>query len=270
MFGVADPGQGPLMRLATWNVNSVRARLPRLLEWIDATRPDICCLQETKSSEQAFPTSAFEERGYAVAHVGTGRWNGVAILSKLGLAGVARGLAGDPRPAEPEARAVSATCGGLRVHCVYVPNGRALDSPEYPYKLAWLAALRDAVASDVAGGLPVAVCGDVNVIPTDDDVWDASRFVGSTHTSAPERAALAALSDLGLRDAVREHQPTPGPFTFWDYRAGDFHNRRGMRIDLVLLTDQLAASVQTAYVDREARKGKGASDHAPVVVDLAD
>ncbi|MDQ6648587.1 MAG: exodeoxyribonuclease III [Actinomycetota bacterium] len=257
------------MRLATWNVNSVRARLPRLLEWLDAARPDVCCLQETKSTDAAFPTGAFGERGYDVAHLGTGRWNGVAVLSRLGLTGVRRGLAGDPRAAAPEARVLAATCGEVRVYSVYVPNGRALDSPEYPYKLAWLDALRADVAADLAAGLQVAVCGDVNVAPTDDDVWDAARFVGSTHVSAPERAALAAVAALGLRDVVREHQPAPGPFTFWDYRAGDFHNRRGMRIDLVLVSPPLADRVHTAYVDREARKGRGASDHAPVVVDLA-
>jgi len=255
---------------ATWNVNSVRARLPRLLDWLDATRPDVCCLQETKSTDEAFPTAAFEERGYEVAHLGGGRWNGVAVLSLVGLHDVRRGLPGDPRAAEPEARAVAATCAGIRVYSVYVPNGRALDSPEYPYKLAWLAALRDAVADDLGSGSPLALCGDVNVAPTDDDVWDADRFLGSTHVSGPERAALSALSDLGLRDVVREHQPAPGPFTFWDYRAGDFHNRRGMRIDLVLASDPVADAVQSAYVDREARKGKGASDHAPVLVELLD
>jgi len=254
------------MRLATWNVNSVTARLPRLLEWLAAVKPDVVCLQETKTAE--FPAAEVEQLGYQTAAHGDGRWNGVALLSRAGLADVSRGFPGEPGFPEPEARAIGATCDGVRVWSVYVPNGRTVDSPHYTYKLNWLAALRAALADEIAPGTRLALCGDFNVAPTDSDVWDPAAFVGSTHVTGPERAALAALRDLGLVDVVPRPMKGPNPFTYWDYRAGMFHKDMGMRIDLVYATAPLADGVREAYIDREARKGKGPSDHAPIVVDL--
>ncbi|HEY0698495.1 MAG TPA: exodeoxyribonuclease III [Micromonospora sp.] len=256
------------MRLATWNVNSVKARLPRLLSWLEGTRPDVLCLQETKCPDGAFPVAEVGELGYTVASHSDGRWNGVAVLSRVGLADVLVGFPGEPGFPAPEARAISASCGGLRVWSVYVPNGRTLDSPHYGYKLAWLAALRDALAEELRAGAATVVCGDFNVAPTDADVWDPARFVGATHVSAPERQALADLRALGLTDVVPTPMKGPHPFTYWDYRAGMFHQNKGMRIDLVYAAGPVASRVRSAYVDREARKGTGPSDHAPIVVDV--
>ncbi len=256
------------MRLATWNVNSVTARVPRLVEWLDAARPDVVCLQETKCSADAFPDDEVRALGYEVAAHGDGRWNGVAVLSRVGLADVTRGLRDEPGFPAPEARALGVTCGGVRVWSVYVPNGREPGHDHYAYKLAWLAALRDTVGAESPGASPYAVCGDFNVAPSDDDVWDPSVFVGSTHVTPPERAALAELRDLGLRDVMPRPLKYDRPFTYWDYRAGMFHRNEGMRIDLVYASEPLADAVTDAYVDREARKGKGPSDHAPVVVDV--
>ena len=256
------------MRVATWNVNSVKQRLPRLLPWLDQRRPDVLCLQETKLTDAAFTELLGEElgrRGYAVAQHGEGQWNGVAILSKVGLDDVVPGLAGAPGFPHPEARAVSATCAGIRVHSVYVPNGRVPDSDHYRYKLAWLAALREQLAT---GPEAAIVCGDMNIAPTDADVFDPEAYVGQTHVTPPERAALAELQKLGLRDVVRERWPAERVFTYWDYRAGMFHRDLGMRIDLVLASAPVAGRVRAAWVDRQARKGSGPSDHAPVIVDL--
>jgi exodeoxyribonuclease III len=264
------------VRVATWNVNSVKQRLPRLLPWLDQRQPDVVCLQETKLADGAFQELLGAElagRGYEVAVHGEPRWNGVAVLSRVGLADVTAGFAGEPGFPAPEARAVSATCGGIRVFAVYVPNGRQPDSDHYRYKLAWLAALRDVVRGQLAapgvtsaGG--VLVCGDVNIAPADADVFDPAAFIGQTHVTAPERAALADLEALGLHDVVRDHWPDQRVFTYWDYRAGMFHQDLGMRIDLVLASDPVAGRVRAAWVDREARKGTGPSDHAPVIVDL--
>jgi exodeoxyribonuclease-3 len=271
------------MRIATWNVNSVGARLPRLNEWLELAEPDVLCLQEIKTTTDAFPGDRAEELGYEIAAHGEGRWNGVAILSRVGLEDVERGFAGQPAYAPPpdeddpaligeppkvEARAVGATCGGLRIWSVYVPNGRTLDSPHYPYKLEWLAALRTAVEAEVARNERFVITGDFNIIPTDDDVWDASKFVGATHVTKPERDALAALRDLGLTDVIPRGMKYPTPYTYWDYRAGMFHKNEGMRIDLVYASALVAGGVKDAYVDRDARKGTGPSDHAPVVVDV--
>jgi exodeoxyribonuclease-3 len=255
------------MRLATWNVNSVHARLPRLLPWLAETKPDVVCLQETKCGADAFPAGQVAELGYASAAHGDGRWNGVALLSRIGLDDVVRGFPGEPGFPAPEARAIAATCGGLRVWSVYVPNGRVPDSPHYAYKLAWLAALRAAVADEMTDAQPLVLCGDFNVAPTDADVWDPAVFVGATHVTPSERAALAALRAVGLDDVVPTPMKGPHPFTYWDYRAGMFHQNQGMRIDLVYATPAFAARVGHAYVDREARKGKAPSDHAPIVVD---
>jgi exodeoxyribonuclease-3 len=255
------------MRFATWNVNSVKARLPRLLDWLEHTAPDVVCLQETKVGEDGFPAGEVGELGYETAAYGQGRWNGVALLSRVGIEGVRRGFRGEPGFPDPEARAVSAVCGGIRCVSVYVPNGRTPDDPHYLYKLEWLRALRDVLAEDLAAG-PLLVAGDFNVAPVDADVWDPSVFAGSTHVTPPERAAIAALRDLGLTDVPARAMKGDHPFTYWDYRAGMFHQNKGMRIDHVYASADLAAAVTDAVVDREARKGKGPSDHAPVIVDL--
>jgi exodeoxyribonuclease-3 len=256
------------VRIATWNVNSVKQRVPRLLPWLDQRRPDVVCLQETKLADDAFEALLGEElaaRGYAVAAHGEPAWNGVAILSRVGLEDVVCGLAGAPGFPHAEARAVAAVCGGIRVVSVYVPNGRVPESDHYRYKLAWLGALRELIA---AGPEATVVCGDMNIAPTDDDVFDPGAYVGQTHVTAPERAALAELQALGLRDVVRDRWPGERVFTYWDYRAGMFHQDLGMRIDLILASASVADRVQAAWVDRHARKGRGPSDHAPVIVDL--
>jgi exodeoxyribonuclease III len=256
------------VRIATWNVNSVKQRVPRLLPWLDERQPHVVCLQETKLGDDAFQEllhDELERRGYEVATYGEAAWNGVAILSRVGLQDVLRGVPGAPGFPHPEARAVVATCGGIRVYSVYVPNGRMPESDHYYYKLAWLAALKDVVAN---GPQPAIVLGDFNIAPTDDDVFDPDAYVGETHVTPPERDALANLQSVGLHDIVREHWPTNRVFTYWDYRAGMFHKDLGMRIDLVLATDPIASRVQAAWVDRHARKGTLPSDHAPVIVDL--
>jgi exodeoxyribonuclease III len=256
------------VRIATWNVNSLKQRIPRLLPWLDQREPDVVCLQETKLADDAFREllgTELQQRGYEVAVHGEAAWNGVAVLSKVGLEDVVPGIEGSPGFPHPEARAVSATCGGIRVVSVYVPNGRTPDSDHYKYKLAWLESLRDLVAM---GPDATVVCGDMNIAPTDEDVFDPDAYVGQTHVTGPERAALAALVDLGLRDVVRERWPTERVFTYWDYRAGMFHQDLGMRIDLILASDSVADRVAATWVDRQARKGKGPSDHAPVIMDL--
>jgi exodeoxyribonuclease III len=256
------------VRIATWNVNSVKQRVPRLLPWLDQRKPDIVCLQETKLADDAFMDllgADLESRGYEVALHGEPRWNGVAILSKVGLEDVVPGLPDGPGFPEPEARAIAATCDQIRVHSVYVPNGREPDSDHYKYKLAWLGSLEQLVRS---GPDSAVVCGDMNIAPTDSDVFDPAAYVGQTHVTAPERAALASLTSVGLHDVVRDRWPDRRVFTYWDYRAGMFHQDLGMRIDLVLATDSVAGRAQAAWVDRHARKGTAPSDHAPVIVDL--
>jgi exodeoxyribonuclease-3 len=256
------------VRIATWNVNSVKKRVPRLLPWLDERRPDVVCLQETKLTDEAFEELLGEElrgRGYALALYGEAQWNGVAILSRVGLEDVHAGIPDAPGFPRPEARAVSALCGGVRVHCVYVPNGRVPDSEHYRYKLAWLQALRAMIGTSPQDAV---VCGDMNIAPADIDVFDPDVYVGQTHVTPPERAALAELQALGLRDVVRDRWPTERVFTYWDYRAGMFHQDFGMRIDLVLAPAGVADRVRAAWVDRQARKGSGPSDHAPVIVDL--
>jgi len=256
------------VRVATWNVNSVKQREARLLPWLDERAPDVVCLQETKLADAAFEDllgAELKERGYEFAAHGEGAWNGVAILSRVGLDDVVPGLPGGPGFPEQEARAVSATCGGVRVWSVYVPNGREPDSDHYKYKLKWLATLRDQVA---AGPDDVMVCGDMNIAPTDADVFDPAAYVGHTHVTPPERKALSELESTGLRDVVRDRWPTDRVFSYWDYRAGMFHKDLGMRIDLILASTPVADRTKAAWIDRKARKGKGPSDHAPVLVDL--
>jgi exodeoxyribonuclease-3 len=256
------------MRIASWNVNSIKQRLPRFLPWLDQRLPDVVCLQETKLADDAFAETLGDElaqRGYEVAVHGEATWNGVAILSRAGLEDPLPGIPDCPGFPHPEARAVSATCGGIRVVSVYVPNGRRPGSDHYEYKLAWLRALRDMLADAPEA---TVVCGDMNIAPTDEDVFDPEAYVGHTHVTAPERYALGELTALGLHDVVRERWPQERVFTYWDYRAGMFHQDLGMRIDLVLASGPVAERVKAAWIDRHARKGSGPSDHAPVIVDL--
>ena len=256
------------VRIATWNVNSLKQRVPRLLPWLDERRPDVVCLQETKLADDALAEVLGDEladRGYEVAANGEATWNGVAILSKVGLEDVVKGIEGGPGFPHQEARAISATCDGIRVVSVYVPNGREPGSEHYAYKLEWLAALKEMVA---AGPEDVIVAGDMNIAPTDDDVFDPEAYIGQTHVTPPEREALAELQSLDLHDVVRDRWPDERVFSYWDYRAGMFHQDLGMRIDLILASGPVAGRVKAAWVDRQARKGTGPSDHAPVIVDL--
>ena len=258
------------MRIATWNVNSVTARLDRMLAWLDSAQPDVLAIQELKCTDEAFPTLQIQALGYEVATHGTGRWNGVAVLSRVGLEDVTRGLISQPQyEGADEPRAIAATCQGVRVWGVYVPNGREPDHAHFAYKLDWFAALKNTVAAELAAApdRPLAIIGDFNVAPTDDDVWDIAAFEGSTHVTEPERAALTSLRELGLTD-VMPRSLKGNPYTFWDYRNGALHRGWGMRIDLIYANAGFAGHVTDAYIDRDERKGKGASDHAPVVVDL--
>jgi len=254
------------VRIATWNVNSLKARLARVEEWIDYARPDVLCMQETKLADTAFPSMAFSALGYESASHGEGRWNGVAILSRVGLEKVERGLGG---PADDQgARLVAATCGGVRVVSVYIPNGREVASVHYEAKLAWLGELRAYLERTAKPTDDVAVCGDFNVAPDDRDVYDPAAFVGETHVTEAERQGVRALEEWGLVDSFRLCHAEDQLFTWWDYRAGNFHKHMGLRIDLVMLSRSLAERVRYALVDRNARKGKQPSDHAPVFVDI--
>lgn len=260
------------MRIATWNVNSVRARGERIAAWLQRSDADVVALQETKCRDDQFPMEVFTELGYEVAHNGTSQWNGVAIASRVGLADVSTSF-GQPaweEEAAPEARAVAATCGGVRVWSLYVPNGREVDDPHYDYKLRWLERLGTAGREWLAAEprAPIAFCGDFNVAPQDDDVWDMAAFEGKTHVTKPERDAFTSVLNAGFSDVVRPYAPGPGVYTFWDYQGLSFPKRKGMRIDFVLASPELAGRVTDATVDREERKGKGPSDHAPVIVDL--
>ena len=257
------------MRIATWNVNSLKARMERVPEWLSYAKPDVLCLQETKLSDASFPHMAFAALGYESVHHGSGQWNGVAILSRSSIDRAVMGFVDGGEP-DPDTRLVTAVCGGVRVSSVYVPNGRSVGSDHYAYKLAWLARLRRHLGAleQASPGEPFAVCGDFNIAPTDEDVWDPAAFAGATHVTPEERGSLAELESYGLVDAFRQRWPQDRLYTYWDYRAGDFHEHRGMRIDLVLVSKTLAGSVRWALVDRNARKGKLPSDHAPVLVDL--
>lgn len=260
------------MRIATWNINSVTARLDRLVEWLEVAQPDVVALQELKCTTDAFPAMPIQAAGYETVAHGNGRWNGVAILSRVGLEDVTLDLVDQP-PFDDvvETRAIGATCGGVRVWSLYVPNGREPDHPHYSYKLDWFRALENTARTEMAADpdRPYALIGDFNVAPEDSDVWDISQFTDSTHVTPAEREALADLRAAGLSD-VRPRALKGEPYTFWDYRNGAFHRGWGMRIDLVYANASFVDRVSDAYVDREARKGKGASDHAPVVVDLRD
>ena len=254
------------MRIATWNVNSIRTRVDRVTDWLARADVDVLAMQETKCKDSQFPTMPFAALGYEIAHVGLSQWNGVAIASRVGLEDVQIGFDGTPSWQDvAEARAIGATCGGVRVWSLYVPNGRTLADPHYPYKLEWLAALRD-VATSWTG--PVALVGDWNIAPTDEDVWDPAVFEDSTHVSAPERAAFQAILDAGYSDVVRPFTPGPGVYTYWDYTQLRFPKRQGMRIDFILGSPDFAQRVTHAEIVRDERKGKAPSDHAPVLVEL--
>ena len=252
------------MRVATWNVNSIRSRLDQLIAWLGRADPDVVLLQETKCSEADFPSSPLEHAGYEVAHHGVDHWNGVAIMSRSGLEAVHRGFPGPNRPPYDEARLLSATCGGIRIHSAYAPNGRQLDDPHYLFKLVWLERLRGALDTRV----PTILGGDLNVAPADVDIYDPNRWRRRTHASPPERAAIQALLDLGLVDVTRRHLPGPGVYTWWGYRHGMFETNRGLRLDLLLVTPDVADRSRTVTVDTAVRGGEHPSDHAPVVIDL--
>ena len=268
------------MRIATWNVNSLKARLEKVLWWLARAQPDVLMMQETKLADKDAPAGAFEAAGYALAHHGQGRWNGVAIASRVGLSDVitnfGQPLRADPTPDiaddEPmaEARMISAVCGdGLRVVAIYAPNGRVVGSPFYQAKLEWLERLRRWLEEARQPGEPLVVGGDFNIAPDDADVWDPAACHGGTHVSPPEREAFQRLCRWGLVDAYRLRHREPGRYTWWDYRAGHFHKNFGMRIDHLLVTAGIAKRVVGAEIDREARKGKPVpSDHAPLVVDV--
>lgn len=256
-----------LMRVATWNVNSLNARMPRLLEWLAYAQPDVLAVQETKLADDKFPAAEFAELGYQSAHHGGGRWNGVAVLSKVGIEDVVCGFA-DGAEDDPEARLISATCGELRISSVYVPNGRAVDHDHYRYKLAWLARLHAHLTESSSPSDRVLVAGDFNVCPDDRDVWDPQNPEPRTHVTAPERTALAALTDWGLVDLFRERYSSDGLFSWWDYRQGAFYKKQGLRIDLLLATKPVADALTFCLMDRNARKGAKPSDHVPVFADL--
>jgi exodeoxyribonuclease III len=254
--------------LVTWNVNSLKARMARVEPWLVENQPDVVCLQETKMTDEVFPHQAFEQLGYESAHHGEGRWNGVAILSRVGLDEVVAGFEDDDAP-DVDARLLWATCGGVRVASAYVPNGRALDHDHYRYKLAWLERLRENLSARYEPTDAVAVCGDYNVAPDDRDVWDPSALVGATHVSEPEREAIVALVEWGLVDVFRREHDDGGIFSWWDYRGGAFHRGMGMRIDLILATEPVARRTEAVRIDRDARKGKPTpSDHAPVMATI--
>ncbi|MGD9765378.1 MAG: exodeoxyribonuclease III [Candidatus Binatia bacterium] len=267
------------MRIATWNVNSLKARLDKVIWWLERARPDVLLMQETKLADRDAPARAFQAAGYDLAHHGEGRWNGVAIASRCGLSGVVTNFGKPLRPAETadagddeplaEARMIAATCGGMRVASVYAPNGRVVGSPFYEAKLAWFDCLARWLAEAAAPTEPLVVGGDFNVAPEDADVWDPRACHGGTHVSPPEREAFARLCRWGLFDAYRLHHAEPGRYTWWDYRAGNFHKNFGMRIDHLLATDPVARRTVWAEIDREARKGKPVpSDHAPLAIDI--
>jgi exodeoxyribonuclease III len=275
------------MRIATWNVNSLKARQDRVEEWLTQKSPDVLLMQETKFADEAAPTMAFSMAGYDLRHHGEGRWNGVAIASRIGISGTITNFGDGPVRRSPgtdavaealeaeaseasadEARMISGMCGDIRMVSVYAPNGRALDTPFYRAKLAWFDRLLRWLRESCDPSEPIVIGGDFNVAPADADVYDMADFAGATHVSAPERAAMAALRDWGFVDAYRLHHPEAGKYTWWDYRAGNFHKGLGMRIDHLYVTQPVAERCTAAEIDRDARKGKLPSDHAPLYMDL--
>jgi exodeoxyribonuclease-3 len=252
------------MLIATWNVNSLKARLPRVEEWVATVQPDVLCLQETKLADAQFPALTFSALGYESVHHGQGQWNGVAILSRVGLEDPLAGFDDGGSP-DPDARLLWATCGGVRIASVYVPNGREVGHDHFHYKLAWLGRLRAHLDAHHDPSEALAVCGDWNIAPDDRDVWSPAAFEGSTHVTPAEREALEQVKAWGLVDVFRERYSEGGLFSYWDYRGGDFHQRRGMRIDYILASIALAKTSVSDLIDRNARKGQKPSDHAPVL-----
>lgn len=255
------------MRIVTWNVNSLNVRLDRVREWIGLMNPDVLCLQETKLANDDFPHEAFADLGYDSAHHGQGQWNGVAILSRVGLEDVRADFFDGEEP-DPDARIIWATCDGIRIASCYVPNGRSLDDDHYIYKLAWLDRLHADLAANTSASEDICVVGDFNIAPDDRDVYDAAGLVGQTHVSEAERSKLDALAEWGLADTFRQHHDADELYSWWDYRDGNFHKRKGMRIDLILASPTVQERAQRIFIDRNARKGTQPSDHAPVVIDL--
>ena len=257
------------MRIATWNVNSLKVRMPRVEEWLGYAKPDVLCMQETKLTDAAFPAMDFERLGYEWAHHGEGRWNGVAILSKVGIDKIRHGFDDGLDDERSEARTITAQCGPVQVTSVYVPNGRSVDNEMYAWKLQWLERLLGFLERNNKPTENVVVTGDFNIAPEDSDVYAPAKFVGQTHVSDEERKRLQAIMDWGLRDTFREQYPDTGHlYSWWDYRQGNFHKGLGMRIDLMLATAPLAEKVGFSLMDRNARKGTLPSDHAPVFVDI--
>jgi exodeoxyribonuclease-3 len=258
------------MRIATWNINSLKVRQDRVEDWLRYAQPDVLCIQEVKLAESKFPHLAFAALGYESTYLGAAQWNGVGILSRVGIEDVETGFgAGVEDPYEGEARFIAATCAGIRVASVYVPNGRDPSSEFYARKLVWLDRLSDWITGRHTASEPLLVAGDWNVAPEDRDVWSPKAFEGATHVTPEERSRLAALRDWGMVDCFRAvHGDVGGLFTWWDYRAGCFHKGEGLRIDLLYATAPVADRVRFAIVDRNARKGSQPSDHAPVILDL--
>jgi exodeoxyribonuclease-3 len=252
------------VKLVSWNVNSLKVRLPRVLELLDAHSPDVVLLQETKCAPDAFPALELEAAGYQAVHHSGGRWAGVAILAREEPSDVSVGLPGEP--VVDEARWIEATVDGVRVVSVYVPNGRAPDTPPYDDKLRFL----DAMAGRIAelSGEPLVVAGDFNVCPTDLDVYAPVAFIGATHVTPPERERFQALLEAGTVDAFRELHPDDPGFTWWDYRQGHFHRKMGLRIDAHLVSTPLADKIDSCGIDRDFRKGPKPSDHAPLLLEL--
>ncbi len=255
------------MRIVTWNVNSLNARMERVTEWLPQLQPDVLCMQETKMGNEDFPHDVFNDLGYETAHHGQGQWNGVAILSRVGLDDVHMDF-GDGGEPDRDARIIWATCGGVRVASCYVPNGRSLDDEHYTYKLAWLDRLRADLEANTDPGDDICVVGDFNIAPDERDVYDEASLVGATHVSDAERQKLHDLAEWGLTDVFRDHHDEAGLYSWWDYRDGNFHKRRGLRIDLLLASESVRAATTRVFVDRNARKGKSPSDHAPVIADI--
>jgi len=257
------------VRLVTWNVNSLKARMPRVLEFLELHAPDVVCLQETKTGPEAFPEDELRAAGYEAAHHSGGRWAGVAVLARTGL-GIEDVVCGLPGEAQADqARWVEATVAGIRVASVYVVNGQAVGTEPFAEKLAFLEAMSTRAATLRDAGAPIVIAGDMNVCPTDTDVYDPAAFAGATHVTSEERGALAAVAHAGdLQDAYRTVHPEPSQqFTWWDYRAGHFHKGLGLRIDLALVSEAIASSLTDVRIERDFRKGHKPSDHVPLVAE---
>ncbi len=258
------------MRIASWNINSIRTRVDQVVAWGVEHGADVLLLQETKCGDDDFPYEPFTDAGYEVAHHGVNHWNGVAIASRRGLTDIERGFAGPAEPPFDEPRLMSAVIGGIRMWSIYVPNGRELNDPHYLYKLTWLERLRGDLLHRAAAAQPTIVAGDFNVAPTDLDIYMPSRWKRRTHASAPERAGIQAIVDLGLRDLTRDYLPEAGTYTWWSYRPGQYEKNQGLRIDLALCSNAVADRAENVWIDVAARGLERPTDHAPLVIDIPD